>query len=215
MKGFIILLFSILLQTIAYAQSNRLYYLESHQLTKDSIYNKVINDLHFLNLNKGDTIVDIGSYDGYYPALYSIFSDSVFFYLNDISSQGFSYFDKIKIICSQIKGKIITNQFKIIIGTDTSTNIIDTQYTTVLMRDVLHHFKYKDIMLKNIKKNFKSSGKLILFETIREGTIKDSNLCSGSMTKIELNLLLNKCGFKIIEEFKCGDNLYWFKCLSL
>ena len=119
----------------------RLEWLRQPGLTKDTIYKWVKNDLDFIQIQKRDTIADIGSYDGYYPLMYSIFTDSVAFYLNDISSTGFGYFDSIKSICTRLKGPLISNKFTTVIGNDSSTKLPGHLFSKVIIRDALHHFK--------------------------------------------------------------------------
>jgi hypothetical protein len=101
-------------------------------------------------LNKYDTVADIGSYDGHYPLVYSIFSDSVAFYLNDISDAGFTYFDSIETECNKIKGSPVSNKFIMMIGSDTCTNLPARFFRKVIVRDALHHFKQPDKMLADI-----------------------------------------------------------------
>lgn len=191
--------------------SARLDRLSASHLTKDSIYQWVKTDLDFIQPKQQDTIADIGSYDGYYPLIYSIFSDSTVYYLNDISTKGFGYFDNIKAICTKIKGRDITNKFTIVIGQDDSTNLKDHQFNKVLIRDALHHFKSMDKMLEDIKRIMKPKGRLILFEPIRGRNSNTESLCKGAMTVEELLSLLNKNGFILTRELSQNIGGSWFE----
>jgi len=189
----------------------RIERLKAAQLSKDSIYNLVKTDLDFIKPIPNDTIADIGSYDGYYPLVYSIFSDSVVFYLNDISSDGFSYFDSIEDICTKIKRHNLSNKFTVVIGNDSSTSLRDHMFNKVVIRDALHHFKSMDIMLSDIKRIMKSNAKLILFEPIRGRNINEETLCKGAMTVDNLIKLLNKNGFVLAREFPQTIGGSWFE----
>ncbi|MEC4049825.1 methyltransferase domain-containing protein [Flavobacterium sp. SUN046] len=191
--------------------SARLDRLSASHLTKDSIYQWVKTDLDFIQPKQQDTIADIGSYDGYYPLIYSIFSDSTVYYLNDISTKGFVYFDNIKAICTKIKGRDITNKFTIVIGQDDSTNLKDHQFNKVLIRDALHHFKSMDKMLEDIKRIMKPKARLILFEPIRGRNSNTESLCKGAMTVEELLSLLNKNGFILTRELSQNIGGSWFE----
>lgn len=158
-----------------------------------------------------DTIADIGSYDGYYPLLYSIFSDSTVFYLNDITSYGFVYFDSIKAVCTKIKGHDLSNKFTIVIGQDSSTKLQDHMFNKVIVRDALHHFKSMDIMLADIKRIMKPKAKLILFEPIRGRNLNTETLCKGAMTADELLNLLIKNGYILIRELPQTIGGSWFE----
>lgn len=205
----------ILLSTETFAQCIsphfRVKELNSKTLTKDSIYAQIKSDLTFIQPTKHDTIADIGSFDGYYPLAYSIFSDSVVFYLNDISNSGFVDFDSIKTICTTFKGQHISNKFKTIIGTDSCTNLPNHLFNKVVIRDALHHFKSMDKMLSDTKRIMKPQATLILFEPIKDQNVKDKKLCYAAMTKDELLKLLSRNGFKLTKEFTREDGRMWFE----
>jgi hypothetical protein len=130
----------------------RLARLKSKEATKDNIFRHVKNDLEFIQPKANEIIADIGSYDGYYPAMYSIFSDSVTFYLNDIDKVGFESLDSLLFYCSKIRGHPITNTFNIVIGKDSITNLPTRFFDKVILRDALHHFQNREKMLANIAK---------------------------------------------------------------
>ncbi len=189
-----------------------LNWLRAPGLTRDSQYKLVKRDLDFIQIQKHDTIADIGAYDGYYPLLYSIFSDSAVFYLNDITSEGFSYFDTMQGICAGLRGSTITNQFKFIIGNDSCTNLHGHSFTKVILHDALHHFKLMDKMLAGIKEVMSThpGARLLLYETIRGGT-NLPNVCRGAMTREELLALLERNGFILSRELRCNDSISWFE----
>jgi SAM-dependent methyltransferase len=189
----------------------RMERLRTTHLTKDSIYQWIKNDLEFIQPKRQDTIADIGSYDGYYPSLYSIFSDSAVFYLNDITNDGFLYFDSIQIICTNIKGQNLSNKFNIVIGQDSSTNLQDDLFNKVVVRHALHHFKSMDIMLRDIKRIMKPNARLILFEPIRGRNLNNETLCKGVMTIDELLNLLGKNGFELTKELSQPVAGSWFE----
>ena len=186
----------------------RLERLKVPKLTKESIYKWVKSDLEFIQIQKHDTIADIGTFDGYYPLLYSIFSDSAVFYLNDLTTAGFSYFDTIQGICTALKGSPLSNQYKLIIGNDSCTNLPKHLFTKVILQDALHHFKLMDKMLSDIRDIIspQPGSKLLLYETIRGGENNDK-LCRGAMTREDLLKLLDRNGFSFSKEFRRGDSL--------
>ncbi|MGQ0829675.1 MAG: class I SAM-dependent methyltransferase [Bacteroidota bacterium] len=177
----------------------------------DTIYRWVKNDLALLQINQSDTIADIGSYDGYYPMLYSVFSDSAVFYLNDIKSEGFAYMDSIRNLCVKFKGQNISNKFIVVIGHDTSTNLSNNMFDKVIIRDALHHFKSIDKMLVDVKRIIKEQGQLILFEPVRKQDSPNENMCAGAMTKTNLLEILNRHGFQLLNEIESKNSFSWFK----
>jgi hypothetical protein len=188
----------------------RIFLLQSNRITKDTIYERVKNDLNFIKLTRDDTIADIGSYDGYYPCMYSLFSDSVVFYLNDITTEGFTKFDSMKIICSNKRGSNLTNTFNIVIGNDSCTNLPSHLFNKVILRDALHHFNSINKMLLDIKRTMKPNAHLILFETIKDNGKLNPNLCKGAMTKQELMEVMSKNKFKLENELTLANDNYWF-----
>lgn len=189
----------------------RLARLTAPQVTKDSIYRRVKNDLEFIQPTRQDTIADIGSYDGYYPSVYSIFSDSIVFYLNDLTNVGFTYLDSLKAVCTKIRGHNLSNKSIIVIGNDSLTNLQDHLFNKVVIRDALHHFKSPDAMLSDIKRIMKPNAKLILLEPIRGRNLNNETLCKGAMTVEELLNLLNKNGFILTRELPQSVAGSWFE----
>jgi len=190
--------------------SSRLNKLRSDLVTRDSINRWVRNDLSFLQLQAHDTIADIGSFNGYYPCLYSVSSDSIVFYLNDVINEGFVYLDSIQAVCAKKRGSKLTNQFKVVIGEETSTNLPSSGFNKVMLRDALHHFKNPAAMLQDIKRIMKLHAKLILFEPIVNPGNSNPNLCRGSMTREVFLKLMEDNGFKLSRELAVADDRYWF-----
>lgn len=169
------------------------------------------SELGFLHLTPHDTVADIGSYDGYYPALYSVFSDSVVFYLGDITGGGFNYLDSLRILSSNLKGRPLTNVFKTVIGTDTSTNLPHHLFSKVILRDALHHFKQPAKMLHDIKHCMKPGASLFLFETIKPVTGTNEKLCAGAMVREDFLNLMKSNHYQLIREQHISGALYWFE----
>jgi hypothetical protein len=216
MKAITLFSVCILLSTTTYSQTCltpgfNLQRLRTYKPTKDSLKKWNRKELGFIKIKKHDTIADIGSFDGFYPLVYSIFSDSSVFYLNDITQSGFVYYDSIKVICEQIRGSKFTTKFNIVIGNDSSTKLPNHLFNVVIIREALHHFKMKDKMLVDIKRIMKpdADAKLILYEPIKGQTSKD-DLCAGAMTKTDLIALLNRNGFILSQELDDYDRS-WFE----
>ncbi len=191
--------------------SYKLNKLKSKGISKDTIYNWIQKDLSFIQLASHDTVADVGSYNGYYPSLYSVSTDSIVFYLNDIVNEGFVYFDSINTICTKIRGNKMTNEFKIVLGENEATNLPSNTFNKVILRDALHHFKSPIKMLVDIKRIIKLNGKLLLFESIRNPQVANSNLCRGSMMKEELVKLMLENGFVLTLEKFTENDRFWFE----
>lgn len=164
-----------------------------------------------LQLTTHDTVADIGSFQGYFPALYSVFSDSVVIHLNDIFSDGFVYFDSIVTECERIGGKKLSNEFALFLGTEFSTNLPSQQYNKVIARDAIHHFSHPDSMLVDLKRIMKPNARLIVYEPLKHPKIDEKNLCKGVMTKKEFLQLMKRNGFRATKKKCHRNNRNWFE----
>jgi hypothetical protein len=167
----------------------RIYHLRSANVTRDTIYDRVKDDLAFIQYRVHDTVADVGSYDGYYPAMYSLFSDSVSFYLNDVSDEAITKFDSIKLLCESKLGRKFTNSFKIALGSELT---------------------HMDDMLQDIGRVMKPGAKLLLYEPLRTDSLAPW-LCRGVMTKQAMMSLLHRNGFKLTRERLLPGNKNWFE----
>ncbi len=191
--------------------NSRIEKLKKYASHRDSIYDWVKNDLEFIQFKQKDMVADVGTYDGYYPLVYSVFTDSIDFSLIDIIPDGFEKFNDLYDICSSIKSNNITNYFRLGLDSDTSIGSFSHIYDKVLIRDALHHFKFMDRMLVEVKRIMKPNAKLILFEPIVNLQKKNETLCNGSMTRIELLKLMEKNYFKLIKEKALENDRSWFE----
>jgi Methyltransferase domain len=205
-----ILLFTNQIHTQCVNPETRIERLKSKGFTKDSIAIKYKNELDFLDLMPHETIADVGSYDGYYPVLYSIFTDSISFYLNDITYEGFKNFKSIKALCEAKRDKNQTNTFKIVIGNEESTNLPNVSFNKIIIRDALHHCKNMSKILEDVRQIMKKETSLFLFEPIKLGNEMDEKLCTHAMTRDAFLELMNTHNFILKKEIALDINHHWF-----
>ncbi len=125
------------------------------------------NDLlNFFEFKKGETIAEVGAFDGQNIGGFSILTDSIIFYAQDIDSINLTQkkIDKIIKRCEKHK-KTITNTFHICIGTEKSTNLPDTTFDKIVLISTFHEFTFVDEMMTDIYRKLKPSGKLYILET--------------------------------------------------
>lgn len=191
-------------------RSNRL---DKAGISKDSLRLNVKSDLEFIQLAKHEKVADIGSYDGYYPCIYSVFSDSITFYLNDTSKESLSKQGSICKLCSEKSGKTFSNEFYTVIGTDTTTNLPDRFFDKVIIRDALHHFKQKERMVSDIRRIMKPNASLYLFEPILHKDKEVKSMCRGVMEYDDLLRLFTDRGFRLVrsQSVESEQDLHWFE----
>jgi SAM-dependent methyltransferase len=189
----------------------RLKRLRAVNVTRDTLEKWAASDQAFLQLRPGEIVADIGTYDGYYPVLYSVLADSVTFYLNDIDTDGFVFLDSIREVCTKIAGGETACRFIITLGDSVSSGLPAKTFDKVLVRDALHHFKHREEMLNNLRSLLKPGGKLLVFEPLRIPGAVNQNLCPGAMTRDELLQLMSRNGFSVKREEEPGKGGAWFE----
>ena len=120
----------------------------------------------------GDTLVDIGTGDGYHAALISNLYPLSYFILEDIDSTALF---KIPIDYSKnFKfSKNIINKYSVVLGTSEAIPLRDSSFKLVLCRKTLHEFINPPKMLVEIERILTEKGRLIIVEgiPIKEGEI--------------------------------------------
>jgi ubiquinone/menaquinone biosynthesis C-methylase UbiE len=124
---------------------------------------KVIND--FLALTDKDVVADVGTSSGYSLVPIAGANPNIIFTVEDIDS---STLNRKKLI-AQIKrfgNRANIDQFNIVYGTETSTNLPSASFTKVLMFDVVHEIAARQIMLDDIKRILQKGGSLFIEEVL-------------------------------------------------
>lgn len=125
------------------------------------------NDLlNFFQFHKGDIIAEVGAFDGENIGGFSILTDSITFYVQDIDSIYLTQknFDKVIKRCKKYK-KPMTNKFHLCIGTMRATNLPDNTFDKILLISTFHEFTFMDEMMTDIYKKLKPTGQLYILET--------------------------------------------------
>src|SRR5687767_15801269 len=101
--------------------------------------------LDFFDFKKGDVAVEVGSSTGENIGGFSLLTDSMTFYLEDIDPKRLNQkkFNKVLKKCRKIK-PLITNTFHLKIGTEKSTGLPDGIFDKIIIVNTLHEFTYMD-----------------------------------------------------------------------
>jgi ubiquinone/menaquinone biosynthesis C-methylase UbiE len=120
----------------------------------------------FFDFKKGNAIAEIGAGDGQNIGGFSLFTDSLTFYLEDIDEKYLNQdnFNKVIKRCSKIKSPL-TNKFQLSIGTEKSTNLPDNLFDKIVIVSTFHEFSYMDEMVADISKKLKPNGRIYILET--------------------------------------------------
>ena len=116
--------------------------------------------LDTIAFQQGEIIADIGAGNGYIEALLSIFHDSLTFYIQDIDSSVCNEraFKEVIAFYQVVRGREFQNEFKIVIGTDTETNLPDDTFDRIFMLWTYHYLKEPAIFIKDVRENLKAEG---------------------------------------------------------
>jgi SAM-dependent methyltransferase len=117
-----------------------------------------------LGLKKGDVVADIGAASGWIEGIFSVFSDSITYYVEDIDTNyaNESQLKKVVDYYSNVRGSPQTNKFYFVTGTKTTTNLQDGMFDKIIMNNSYHEIKAQQKILKEVLKKLKPDGKLII-----------------------------------------------------
>jgi ubiquinone/menaquinone biosynthesis C-methylase UbiE len=134
-------------------------------LTDSILITKHITINNFLALTDKDVVADVGTSSGYSLVPIAGANPNIIFTVEDIDSSTLNR----KKLLAQIKrfgNKANINQFNIVYGTETSTNLPAANFTKVLMFDVIHEMSDRQTMLHDIKRILQKGGSLFIEEVL-------------------------------------------------
>ncbi len=123
--------------------------------------------LTFFDFQRGDSIAEIGAYDGRNIAGLSVMLDSVVFYVQDIDSTQLvkGRFEK---RIQQLSRKYIypsKNKYRICIGTEKASRLPENTFDKIVLVSTFHEFTYIPEMLNDIYTKLKPEGQLYILES--------------------------------------------------
>lgn len=165
------------------------------------------------DLKKNDTVVSIGVGSGWREFLFSIFTDGLTFYMEDIDTSCITK-EKIKNIYlphySDMRGCKLTNNFIPVVGTDTTVDLKNNSANKVLIVNVYHHFSNDISMVKECKRILKTNGNLMIGEFIMRKNKHSHRFCRvvGGNYKSENNFVKDivDIGFKCDTIYRQGKH---------
>jgi ubiquinone/menaquinone biosynthesis C-methylase UbiE len=179
----------------------------AQKVNADSISkDKLQKTLVFLNLTEKDIIADIGTGTGYSLVPIAGVNPKIIFTVEDIDSTKLTY----KKLTEQIErngNKANIQQFKIVYGTETSTNLPSATFNKILVFDVIHELSSKKEMLDEIKRILQKKGSVFIEEILVRKPQKKDRICNYPFLTEEVFLkLLKENNFILKKEEKTIDN---------
>ncbi|MES2796088.1 MAG: class I SAM-dependent methyltransferase [Bacteroidota bacterium] len=143
-----------------------------------------------LNLKPNDKVVSIGCGGGLWEVVIGLESIEFEFYLQDINSDLLNEAEIAKTIeyFEKRYHKKVNCHFKIVIGTETETNLPSEYFDKVLLINSFHEFTYQEIMLNECKRVLKPGGVLFIEEELAQFIDEKHEGC-GKRLFLEAELL--------------------------
>jgi ubiquinone/menaquinone biosynthesis C-methylase UbiE len=163
-----------------------------------SLHKQLDNQIRFYNFSDGENVASIGAQCGNWEAAFATSAGKVHFYLEDIDSislnevqlsYAWSYY-------SLLNKSALAADYKIIIGTETSSNLPAEFFDKILIINSFHEFSDKIKMLNDIYSKLKPDGILYIDETLAKKSGELHIQCKKRIfTSDEIIVLLEQNGF--------------------
>jgi ubiquinone/menaquinone biosynthesis C-methylase UbiE len=201
-----LLLISVLIPTLALAQKKdkveKLSFCGWRMNDKEKAREYLQSQFDFLNVQEGDTIVDIGAASGSFEGVFLSVSDfeDVSFILVDINPGCLNQQKVNNMLAhySKLKGDSIKNTFQLVQNTPDSLWLPLNRFQKVWMLNTLHEIPDQEKMIRDIYAVLKPGGEVTILENPpkREGQLHGG--CHKPLLSFEkMNALFTSGGFQL------------------
>jgi ubiquinone/menaquinone biosynthesis C-methylase UbiE len=172
---------------------------------KQEISSNFKEQFDFLNVQEGDTIVDIGAQSGTYEGCFLAVNNfkTVRFLLVDIDSSCLNQEKVHNMIAhySKVKGDSIRNSFQIVQNTPDSLWLPLNQYRKVWLFNTLHELPDQPKMIKDIHAILKTGGEITILEIPAKYEGQLHGGCHKPLLSLEkINALFASNGFRFSDK---------------
>jgi SAM-dependent methyltransferase len=141
---------------------------------RDDILKLFEDQFNAYEISSGDVVAEVGAASGWLEGVFSVFSDSVIYYIQDIDT---NYLNKKQLDAviehfSAQRQTPQTNNFHFVIGTETITNLPEANFDLIIINNSFHHFSEVGPMMDDIVKKLKPDGRLVISESFANPYIK-------------------------------------------
>ena len=125
-------------------------------------------------ISAGDNVAEIGAASGWLTAAFSVLSDSVTYYIQDIDTNllNQTQFDAVIKHFSEQRLTKQTNNFHFVVGSETSTNLPEELFDIIIINNSFHEFSETSSMMDDIVKKLKPRGRLVIHESFANDDMK-------------------------------------------
>ncbi|SFB75203.1 Tetratricopeptide repeat-containing protein [Flexibacter flexilis DSM 6793] len=125
---------------------------------------KYRKNLTLYGIKKGDVVAEVGAASGWMEGIYSVMTDSVTYYVQDIDTILLNpdQFNKMVKYYSSVRATPQTNTFKMAIGTKTASNLPNGTFDKIIINNAFHEFTDPALIAKDLVSKLKPNGVIII-----------------------------------------------------
>jgi ubiquinone/menaquinone biosynthesis C-methylase UbiE len=161
----------------------------------------------FMEAQPGMQVADVGAGSGVFTVIMGTQLDDCIIYIQDIDASVLQKrnVDKVIRYYSEQTGQDVTNDFRVIYGSPTKTNLPDASLDVVYMNAVVHVLDYPDEILYDLQKKLTPTGKIFIRDGFKnhdgEGEFCSSSKCGKPLLSIsELHEIMERNGYSLYKE---------------
>jgi ubiquinone/menaquinone biosynthesis C-methylase UbiE len=163
--------------------------------------------VEFLEIKPGMAVADVGAGSGALTVIMATQLDSCSVYIQDIDRDVLQQknVDKMIAYYSKQLGYPPRNQFHLVFGSTTQSNLPDSTLDLIYANATMHAFTEPDVMLQDLRKKLKPTGKIFIRDSFR-GDHNEGQYCSDSKcgrplyTISEFLAKMTKNGFQLVKQ---------------
>jgi ubiquinone/menaquinone biosynthesis C-methylase UbiE len=172
----------------------------------------VPNMIKAYQIQKGDNVAEIGAASGWCLGLFSLYTDSVHYFAQDIDTNFLNKNQLSKMVAhfSEQKMEPQTNTFDFVIGTPTQTNLPDQYFDIIILNNAYHEFTDKKAMINDIKQKLKPHGRIVVSDLFTNKYLKFKHQgCNIEAESIDsIKVLMEKNGLYLTKTWLPEGNVY-------
>ncbi|MFT5778796.1 MAG: tetratricopeptide (TPR) repeat protein [Crocinitomicaceae bacterium] len=125
-------------------------------------------------IKSGDVVAEIGAASGWLQGVFSVLSDSVTYYIQDIDTNVLNkkQFDAVIEHFSAQRITPQTNNFHFVLGTETGSNLEVATFDLIIINNTFHEFTEVGPMMDDIITKLKPGGRLVISEAFANPDLK-------------------------------------------
>lgn len=134
--------------------------------SRDEILSDYKDKFDAYGIDSGMVVAAVGAASGWMEGIFSVFSDDVTYYVQDIKEQILNQ-EQLDAVVDHFSRQRITpqtNTFEWVIGSETETKLPDGTFDLLIINNTFHEFSEPELMIKDIASKIKDDGRIVICE---------------------------------------------------